>query len=409
MTAADVNSKTVTSKKRMNVFIISYLTYATYYLTRLNFSVALPALALDLGYTKFFLGLMGGAFSIVYALGQLINGQLAERYGAKKLITSGLILSASVNILFGYTELSVMMIILWAMNGYAQSTGWPSVIKLMSEWSNRGSRGKVGGLFGTCFLVGSMAALLLSSYIQVQFGWRATFTLPSVVLIVWIVAFNVSIKEKEETAIREKRYTTYRARQAIISRNILTIVVAYILLQFIRSGFSLWAPTYIFELYRVPIEYAGYFSAIIPLGGIIGSILSGWISDRLNKSRRVPIMAVMSISLCLILLTLHRLTGLGLMMSVVLLFLIGLTLYGPLVIMTTTIPIDSQTYGAASLAGLIDGIGYLGLIFADPFIGWIVDCEGWNGAIMFWTLSSFCATLLILTLWRSEHIEGLTS
>jgi len=396
------------NSSRIHIFILTYITYATYYLTRLNFSVALPSIAMDLGYPKFMLGLIGGAFSMVYALGQLINGQLAERFGAKKLITIGLLLSATVNILFGYTEMGAAMILLWAVNGYAQSTGWPSVVKIISEWFGEGSRGKISGLFGTCFLVGSIAALTFSGYILSKFGWRALFLLPPMILIILVIPFNLGVRNRDR-AYEENGYDPKSSRvfsRLILSRKILTVTAAYILLQFVRSGFSLWAPSYIFEVYGASLEYASYGAAIIPIGGVAGSIISGWMSDKLEGSRRVPIMAVMTLSLCFTLLLLYRSMEFGLTTSITLLFLGGLTLYGPHVLMVTTVPMDyNRRYGAAGIAGFIDGLGYVGSTFANPFIGWIVDSKGWNGAVTFWVISAFCSTLLIFTLWGSEDRE----
>ena len=63
---------------------------------------------------------------------------------------------------------------------------------------------------------------------------------------------------------------------------------------------------------------------------------------------------------------------------------------------------EKESYGVAGVAGFIDGIGYIGLMFADPFIGWIVDVQGWNGVVTFWLVSSLTAALLVFTLWYNE-------
>jgi len=401
MTAIDVKAETAAGATRIRTFAFSYLTYAAFYLTRLNFAAALPSMGSELGYPKLLFGLIGGCFSAVYALGLIVNGRMVERLGAKKLITLGLIASATVNILFGYAELAIAMVVLWAINGYAQSTGWPSVVKIVSDWFSGGSRGKVGGIFGTCFLAGSMAALALSGFIQAEFGWRALFTLPSLVVIASTIPFSAFVRERMEVATAG--HGMKPDRKSILSREVLTIVAAYVLLQIVRSGLSLWAPTFLFEVQAMPLIHASYGAAIIPLGGVFGSIASGWASDRFHGSRRIPIMAVMTVGLSLALLLLHGYEQLGSVGGVSLLFFIGLSLYGPHVILSTIIPMDrSQSYGAANLAGLIDGLGYVGMMFADPLIGWIVDCGGWGDAITFWTLSSICTTLLLLTIWRKE-------
>jgi len=406
MMAIDTKVETAARATRIRTFTFSYLTYAAYYLTRLNFSSALPSMGSELGYPKLLFGLMGGGFSAVYALGLIVNGRMAERFGAKKLIAFGLIISATVNILFGYADLAIVMILLWAINGYAQSTGWPSVVKIISEWFSGGSRGKVGGIFGTCFLIGSMAALTLSGFIQVEFGWRAAFTLPSIVVIASTIPFYLYVKERLEVTaeVGHGMKSDRRSRQPIMSREVLTIVTAYVLLQIVRSGLSLWAPTFLFEVQAMPLTYASYGAATIPLGGVFGSIISGWASDRFIRSRRVPIMVVMTACLSLVLLLLHGFEKLGSVGGVSLLFISGFSLYGPHVILSTIIPMDrSQKYGAANLAGFIDGLGYVGMMLADPFIGWIVDCRGWGDAVAFWALSSICTTLLLLTLWGKEE------
>lgn len=335
---------------------------------------------------------------------------MTEGFGAKKLITLGLIASATVNILFGYADLAIAMIILWAINGYAQSTGWPSVVKIVSEWLSGGSRGKVGGIFGTCFLAGSMAALTLSGFIQAEFGWRAVFILPSIVVIASTIPFNICVRERPKevpAGLGNDAKPDRGSRQSILSRDVLTIAMAYVLLQIVRSGLSLWAPTFLFEVQALPLIYASYGAAIIPLGGVFGSIIAGWASDEFNRSRRVPIMVIMTAGLSLILLFLHGFERLGSFGGVSLLFFSGLSLYGPHVILSTIIPMDrSQNYGAANLAGFIDGLGYVGIMFADPFIGWIVDCKGWGDAMAFWTLISICTTLLLLTIWRKEDVQG---
>jgi len=71
--------------------------------------------------------------------------------------------------------------------------------------------------------------------------------------------------------------------------------------------------------------------------------------------------------------------------------------------MATVVPMEQEeSYGVAGVAGFIDGIGYIGLLFADPFIGWTIDVHGWNGVVTFWLLSSIAAAFLTLTLWFDE-------
>jgi len=378
---------------------VTYIVYASYYLARLNFSIALPSISGDLQYSKFALGLIGGAFSISYAVGQFVNGQLVESLGAKRIAILGLILSAVMSLLFGYADLLIFLVVIWSINGYAQSTGWPSVVKIISNWFKSGL-GTVGGVFGSCFLVGNMIAWPLLGYITANFGWRTAFLTPSLLLVLVAIIFYLCVDEKPEGS-RQVRKTAFpkinsRFKQILLSKELLTLSLAYMLLQFVRSGFTLWAPSYLFETYDLSLDITGYVAAVIPIGGIVGSAISGWFSDRAKRLGRQTIIFMLILSLSLTLLAFYHMASYSFQMGIVLLFLAGLTLYGPHILMVTVIPMEHKdTYGAASVAGFIDGVGYIGSTFADPFIGWIVDVQGWNGAVIFWLISSLAAALLV--------------
>lgn len=187
---------------RGHVFLISYVSYALLYLARLNFSVVLPLISLEFGFSKFNLGLVGGAYSISYAVGQFVHGQLAERYGPKRVLFFGLLLSALMNLLFGYADSLVLFLAAWAVNGFAQAAGWPSVIKLVS--SSFSSRfGRIGGFFGSCFLVGNAVAWPIIGYIVSIFGWRMAFTAPAFVLVVLAFLIHFSVKDVRGDRVRE--------------------------------------------------------------------------------------------------------------------------------------------------------------------------------------------------------------
>ena len=390
------------------IFILTYMAYASYYLTRLNYSVAIPSISGDLQYSKFTLGLIGGAFSITYAIGQFVNGQLVESFGAKRIALLGLFISAIMSLSFGYADLLILFIVIWSINGYAQSTGWPSVIKIISNWF-KSSLGTIGGIFGSCFLVGNMVAWPLLGYITANYGWRVAFTAPPLLLVLMATIFYLGVnenpKETEHVIIKTGvPNVKSRFKQILLSKGLLITSLAYMLLQFVRSGFTLWAPSYLFETWSLSLDITGYVAAIIPLGGIIGSAIFGWLSDRAKKLGRQTITFLLILSLSLTLLAFQYAASYSLQLGITLLFLSGLTLYAPHILIATVIPIEHrESHGAASVAGFIDGMGYVGSTFADPFIGWIVDVQGWSGAITFWLISSLASAFLMgLLSWNAR-------
>jgi OPA family sugar phosphate sensor protein UhpC-like MFS transporter len=385
------------------IFLVAYVTYAFSYLARLNFSVVMPILNEGFGFSKFSLGLIGGAYSFSYAIGQFVHGQLVEKYGPKRIILIGLLLSSLMNFLFGYVDSLVLFVIVWAINGFAQAAGWPSVIKMVSTSFN--SRfGKIGGFFGSCFLVGNVVAWPIIGYAVSNFGWRMAFAVPSIVLLIFAFIICLTIKDVASgSLVKVSGFGWFENfRKLISSRNIIVVALAFVLLQFVRSVFTLWAPTYLFERYSLSLEFASYFAVAIPFGGILGSIVSGWFLDRLRKISRRLILCLLVLPLSFTVLLLYNMPF-GLVGATISLFLIGFTLYGPHVIMSAVIPMEfNETYGGASVAGFIDGLGYLGLMFADSFSGLLVDVYGWNSVLAFCFASSMSTVFLIASFYKEK-------
>ena len=129
------------------ILITSWLTYAGFYLGRVNLAVALPALQNHFGWTRSEAGLIGSAFFWLYAIGQLINGALGDRWNPRYFVAAGLIASALMNLAFGFSNALPLFILIWGANGYVQSTGWGPIMRTLSNWFPARERGRVTAIF----------------------------------------------------------------------------------------------------------------------------------------------------------------------------------------------------------------------------------------------------------------------
>ena len=98
------------------VLVVAWLTYASFYLCRVNLAVAAPVMRAALGWEVGTVGLIGGAFLWVYALGQLVNGALGQRADARPFVLAGMLVSAACNAAFGLVRDP------WAMATLASGT-----------------------------------------------------------------------------------------------------------------------------------------------------------------------------------------------------------------------------------------------------------------------------------------------
>ncbi|MCI7480034.1 MAG: MFS transporter, partial [[Pasteurella] aerogenes] len=125
-------------KLRWKVFAGVFIGYAAYYLIRKNFSLAIPYLIDEYGFTKADLGMVGVALSLAYGFSKFIMGNVSDRSNPKYFITIGLLGSALVSLIFGLVPgvlASIpFMVVLAALNGWFQGMGYPPGAKTMTNW-----------------------------------------------------------------------------------------------------------------------------------------------------------------------------------------------------------------------------------------------------------------------------------
>ena len=150
---------------RYRIFVVSWLAYGGFYLCRKNFSVAMPLLNQDLGFTKDHFALVLFLYSLFYAMGQFYNGFLSDKFGPRLIVGIGLFLSVLANIFMGFGAALLVFGLLLCVNGTGQSTGWSGTVKNMAPWFRRQERGVVMSWWSTCYVVGAVAATTLATFV----------------------------------------------------------------------------------------------------------------------------------------------------------------------------------------------------------------------------------------------------
>ena len=77
--------------------------YAAFYLVRQNFTMAIPYLQSELGYSKAEIGIIISTGAILYGLGKGLSGLLGDRSNARYFMSAGLLGSAIVTFFLGFS------------------------------------------------------------------------------------------------------------------------------------------------------------------------------------------------------------------------------------------------------------------------------------------------------------------
>ncbi|MFH1718261.1 MAG: MFS transporter [Planctomycetota bacterium] len=150
---------------RYRIFALSWLAYGGFYLCRKNFSIAMPLLNQDLGFTKDSFAMVLFFYGLFYALGQFYNGFFSDKFGPRLVVGIGLFLSVLANIFLGCGTALLVFGLLLCVNGTGQSTGWSGTVKNMAPWFRRKERGVVMSWWSTCYVVGAVAATSLATFV----------------------------------------------------------------------------------------------------------------------------------------------------------------------------------------------------------------------------------------------------
>ncbi len=299
---------------RMQVFWGTFLGYATYYLLRKNFSLAMPYIVEESGYTKAQLGIVLTMLSIAYGFSKFVMGNVSDRSNPKYFATIGLLLSAMICLAFGLVPgvLSSIPIMctLSFLNGWFQGMGYPPYARTMVHWFSTNERGQKWSWWNVSHnLGGGLIAPLAGLGIYLFGTWHSIFFFPAIIAIILAIFTFFLMQDTPQSCglppIEEyrndypKEATSETIEEELSARDILfkyvlnnrilwLIAVANIFVYFIRYGVVDWAPTYLAEVkgYSHKGSRLAYF--LYEWAGIPGMLVSGYLSDKVFKGRRAP-------------------------------------------------------------------------------------------------------------------------
>ncbi len=377
------------------VFAASWLSYFSYYFTRMPFKATKTSLQAEYGLTKSDLNVIETAYNVAYCVGQVLNGFLADWLGPRRWVSFGMLLSATLVFAFQMvgtvtgTVLGVYMLI-WGLNGFAQSTGWPGNSKVMASWFGTRRRGEVMGMWSTCYQAGGLVATLVAARLLHAFGWRGVYVGMALWVAVVAVAFYALVRDRpsevgfanpEGISIdKEERRRLLTAEWPRVLRTpmVWSMCAAYFCCKLIRYSFLFWLPFYLETALHYTKVQSLDTSIFFELGGLIFVIIAGQLADRVFGRRRVAT-AFGFLLLLVGALFMYREVGDSSRLATVLgLMAVGGSLFAADSLISGAVAQDLGGPHAAALAsGLINGVGSIGQVLQGFLLVYITDTYGW--------------------------------
>jgi len=398
------------------VLCLLWSSYASFYLCRVNFAVAQPAILKEFPELSMAqIGAIPSVFAFVYALGQIINGTFASRLGARLMMSIAMALIAISNICFSFVESYAQMLLLWALNGYAQSTGWSAVVETTSNWVSARRRGFYIGIMSTSYQIGHCLSWLLAGVLTHEFGFRMAFRVPGIWVFVFLPFFALFVRNRPETAPDLGSQYVGTSSERLSFKDILTLTlenkvlwvlaIAFFCANGVRYAFMNWAVTYVERVHGLPLRDSAITAVVLPFCGSIGAISSGYVSDKVFKGFRVPIATTMLFALALVCALFPFVARGDIIRVALLLGLAGFFIYGPDMLISGALTADlGHERARAAATGLTMSAGAFGAIFSGAGVGLLQDMAMGDFTSTFFTLSalSILPALILLPLWNKR-------
>ena len=412
---------------RWQIFLSATLGYGLFYVCRLSLNVIKKPLV-DAGVvSETELGIIGSGLFITYAVGKFTNGFLADRANVRRFMSAGLLVTALINLALGFGVGFGAFVALWALNGWVQSMGAAPCVVALSRWFSDKDRGSVYGFWSSSHNIGEAITFIATAAIVSAAGWQWGFRGAALLGLLGFMIVALFMRDTPQscglppvsddaagnTADREE---ISRMQKAVLRNPAIWMLALGSAFMYIsRYAVNSWGVFFLEANKGYTTLEASSIISVSSVCGIIGTILSGWVSDRFFGGRRnLPalIFGLMNVAgLCLFLLVdgpaaidIAAMIIFGIAIGALICYLGGLM----------AIDIASKKASGAAL-GVVGVASYIGAAIQD-FVSGLMIGSGrsgsageavydFSGITIFWISAAVISVMCVLTVWNAKAKE----
>ncbi|XP_054709352.1 glucose-6-phosphate exchanger SLC37A2-like [Uloborus diversus] len=404
------------------------------------------------------LGILDSVYVFAYAICMFISGMLAERIDLRYYLTLGMLISGLFTYLFGlafYLDIHsyTFFIIVQILAGAVQCTGWPGVVACVGNWFGKGRRGLIFGVWNAHLYVGNILGAYIAGYFVVQ-NWGLSFIVPGAIVgLVGFLMFLFLVPHPEDVdlpAVNHRKSTSksdaspnmlYPNNDPEIKNGIIAVqesngytektplsiksseaqpqrgkrkaitfweavkipgVIEFSLCLFfsklVSYTFLFWLPRYLAHATGVGSQASAYLSIAFDVGGILGGVAAGIISDYTGAN---GLTCVCFLGLAVPSLFIFEAYGnVSKASNIILQLICGALVNGPYALITTAVSAELGTHESiknnskalSTVTAIIDGTGSIGAAIG-PLLAGMVSELSWSYVFYMMMVADFCALI----------------
>ncbi len=377
-------------KQTSRIFLVCYLAYLFIYVARLNLSMAAPGLKAGNILSTEKIGLLGSAFSVIYACSKLFSGELGDRIAPWKMISAGLVLCGVSNLGISLFPNFWVIALLWGINALAQSMLWGSILRILSAIYPETAAKKRASYMATTVASGNLVGILLNAALINRFGLAWAFLIPGGITLVLSLLIVCSTRPIQPPVQRKQQQNM----DGLLKRTSVRQMLAPALIHgVLKDNISLWMTVYVMDSFGVDLEQSSYYILLIPILGFLARVLAPELY-RLAGERERPVL-VGGFTVCIGGSLLLVFAAASPWLATVYLSLIYMAVSVMNACFASFFPMQfAKEQAVASVSGIMDFATYLGTGISSMIFGSLIDSYGYSAMFATWAL--LCTVALLL-------------
>lgn len=236
------------------------------------------------------LGLLGTAFTLLYAFVGIPLGVLADKIGRKGILSVGVLVWSLLTAASGVAQSFWQIFVLRLGVGVGEAACAPAATSLIGDLFPPSWRAKALSIFMLGLPVGVALSFAVSGTVAKQYGWRAAFLvagIPGVICAVamWFVREPVrGSSETHDVGVQRREGSAYL--NILRSPTMRWIIISGAVHNFNMYAIGAFITPYLMRYHGLDIQQANFISMLVyGVMGAPGLLIGGYIGDLVMKKR----------------------------------------------------------------------------------------------------------------------------
>ncbi len=343
----------------------------------------LPFIRQDLGLNYLQSGLLVSAYSLTSGFSQFLGGLVGDRLSRQKAVALGLGGVGICAIAIGLSSSYYAMLGIFIVMGVVAGAYHPSAVSTLTGYFDEERRGRAIALHMLGGSIGFGIGPFFGAAIASALGWHFAFiflSLPALIAVPLVLTrLRLPAKAIEATSTAAQRGATSKSGRSLSSlaevfRTVAGVVVIAVVIHLVVGPAMAFIPLYLVDQYHLSSAAAASWMTVIRGGGVLGSLLGGWLADKWGRKRAIFLTLATTGPVFYLLIWLPFNAAL-----VVVMILFGLLMSMREATVQTYLMDNAPPQLRATVFGIYFGFGMEGSSLIQPVAGHFMDIIGIDG------------------------------